>query len=85
MSQASFQKQQREKARRERTAAKEAKRVERGAASAAEPLEPPASQSDQSAVLTDLAVLHERFESGDITFDDFEVAKQELVAQLDVR
>jgi len=84
MSQASFQKQQREKARRERTAAKMAKRAERGAATEAEaePLAPPA---DQGAVLVELADLHQRFENGDITFDDFEVTKQQLTEQLDVR
>ena len=86
MSQARFQKQQREKARRERTAAKMAKRAERGAATEAEaeaePLAPPA---DQGAVLVELADLHQRFENGDITFDDFEVTKQQLTEQLDVR
>lgn len=82
MSQASFQKQQREKARRERNAAKSAKRAERGEAIATEPLPPP---TDQRAVLSALAALHEGFGNGDITFDDFEVEKQRLVQQLDVR
>ena len=82
VSQASFQKQQREKARRERSAAKEAKRAERGAAPAVEPLAPP---TDQAAVLAELADLHERFEAGQIAFDDFEITKQRLVEQLDVR
>lgn len=84
MSQASFQKQQREKARRERNAAKEAKRAERGAATEVE-AEPLAQPIDQAAVLAELADVHERFEAGHITFDDFEVTKQRLVEQLDIR
>jgi len=82
VSQARFQKQQREKARRERAAAKWAKRVERGNAVAPEPTEPP---RDQAAVLADLAELHARFEADELSFEDFEVAKQELTEQLDVR
>lgn len=81
MSQARFQKQQREKARRERAAAKWARRVERGNATPPEP-EP---LRDQATVLAELAALHERFDAGLITFDDFEAAKSGLTAQLDVR
>ncbi len=82
MSQARFQKQQREKARRERAAAKWAKRVERGNAEVPEPSGP---IRDQSAVLADLADLHARFEAGGMSFEDFEATKQELTEQLDVR
>ena len=81
MSQARFQKQQREKARRERAAAKFAKRVERSNAVAPEPSEVP---RDQDAVLAELAELHARFEAGEVSFEDFEVTKQELTEQLDV-
>jgi hypothetical protein len=80
VSQARFQKQQREKLRRERAAAKEARRAERSSAPAE--VDPPAS--DQAAVLADLAELHEKFGAGLITFEDFEVAKQDLTQQLDV-
>jgi hypothetical protein len=80
VSQARFQKQQREKARQERAAAKAARRVERDNAPPAE-AEP---QRDQAAVLADLAALHQRFDDGLITFDDFEAAKLELTAQLDI-
>jgi|EndMetStandDraft_8_1072994.scaffolds.fasta_scaffold1197252_1 hypothetical protein len=80
MSQARFQKQQREKARRERAAAKWAKRVERANTTPPEP-EP---QPDQATVLAELAALHESFHAGLITFDDFEAAKHQLTAQLDV-
>ena len=82
MSQARFQKQQREKARRERAAAKWAKRVERGNAEVPEPAGP---IRDQSAVLADLADLHARFEAGGMSFEDFEATKLELTEQLDVR
>ena len=82
MSQARFQKQQREKARRERAAAKSAKRAERSAALPAEALDSP---SDQGAVLAELADLHARFEAGTVDFDEFEENKQRLTEQLDVR
>jgi hypothetical protein len=81
VSQARFQKQQREKARRERAAAKLARRAERSRAPAA----PHVLASDQAAVLADLAELHERLRAGSITFEDFEISKQELTQQLDVR
>jgi hypothetical protein len=82
MSQARFQKQQREKARRERAAAKSAKRAERREA---RPPEPSTSPADHAAILEDLAQLHERFDAGLITFEDFEDGKQQLSAQLDIR
>jgi hypothetical protein len=80
VSQARFQKQQREKERRERAAAKSARRVERGNMAPPEP-EP---QRDQATVLAELAALHERFDADLITFDDFEAAKQRLTEQLHV-
>ncbi len=64
VSQARFQKQQREKARRERAAAKWAKRAERAKADAPEPAEPVREQAD---VLADLATLHARFDAGEMT------------------
>ncbi len=82
MSQARFQKQQREKARRERAAAKWAKRAERANSTADEPTAP---ARDQAEVLAELAALHEQFEAGLVSFDDFETTKGELTAQLDVR
>jgi hypothetical protein len=82
VSQARFQKQQREKARRERAAAKSARRVERANADAPEPVEPAREQAD---VLAELATLHARFDAGEMSFEDFEVAKQQVTDQLDVR
>jgi hypothetical protein len=83
MNQARFQKQQREKARRDKAAAKSARKEERRNSAADESLttEPP---SDQASVLDDLAQLHERFEAGEIPFEDFIEAKDELTRRLNV-
>jgi hypothetical protein len=83
MSQARFQKQQREKARREKAAAKSARKVERREAANAD--DGPATQIDEAVVLAQLAELHERFDTGAITFDDFSDAKEALIGQLDAR
>jgi hypothetical protein len=82
VSQASFQKQQREKARRERAAAKFAKRVERSNRTEPAPVAP---VRDPAIVLVELAELHARFDAGEIAFEDFEVSKRALTDQLDVR
>ena len=82
MSQASFQKQQREKARRDRAAAKFEKRAERRQTDAAEPAGPTGAPVDETAVLAELAALHEQFAAEQISFDDFEAAKQRLTALL---
>ena len=81
MSQANFLKQQRERVRRERAAAKLAKRSAR---EAEVPADRAAPAPDQAGVLAALAALHERFEAGSISFDDFEDAKRQLMDQLDV-
>ena len=65
-----------------RAAAKWAKRAERGNAEAPEPSEP---RRDQADVLADLAALHARFDAGELEFEDFELSKQQLTEQLDVR
>ena len=74
MSQARFQKQQREKARREKAAAKWARRVERREAASAE--EAPGTPVDEAVV---------QFDAGTIPFDDFSDAKEALIRQLDAR
>lgn len=83
MSQARFQKQQREKARRERAAAKEARKAERR--DAAKDAEPAGEAPDETVVLAELAQLHERFEAGTVSFDDFAEEREALMARLDVR
>lgn len=82
MSQARFQKQQREKARQEKAAAKRDRKAAR-----AESADADGDQADappQERVLADLAALHTRFEAGGMDFDEFEELKRELLAQLDV-
>jgi hypothetical protein len=81
VNQARFQKQQREKARRERAAAKFAKRAQRDSTPEVGPAAPVRPQAEVLAELTDL---HEQFEAGLVTFDDFEAGKERLTAQLDV-
>ena len=83
MSQARFQKQQREKARREKAAAKWARRVERKEAATADVA--PGAPIDEAVVLAQLAELHERFDAGAIPFEDFSDAKEALIRQLDAR
>jgi hypothetical protein len=85
VSQARFQKQQREKARREKAAAKWARRQERRSDRDDAPPSTSTSASEEAEVLTELAALHARFESGEIPFDDFVTAKEELTQRLDVR
>ena len=80
MSQASFQKQQRERARKERAAAKAARKEERRAEGGNE--EAPTPESEQAKVIDALAALHARFEAGGMTFEEFEAAKDELMARL---
>ena len=80
MNQARFQKQQREKARREKAAAKFAKKVERKEAAEAAP---DASEPiDEAAMLAELGDLHQRFEAEAISFEDFEAAKAALLERL---
>ena len=83
MSQARFQKQQREKARRERAEAKSARKEERREGREADA--PPLTPSEQASILDELAVLHARFAAEEITFEDFEQAKSLLTERLDVR
>lgn len=83
MSQARFQKRQREMARQEKAKAKAARREERQEA-AAEAADAPKPVVDHDAVIGQLADLHKQFEDDKINFDDFEEAKLELLAKLQV-
>jgi hypothetical protein len=80
VSQASFAKRQREKARQDKAAAKSARREERKLAPGE--AKPETSDAEQSALLQQLAALHAKFEAGDIEFDDFAAAKDELTQRL---
>jgi hypothetical protein len=81
MSQASFAKRQREKARQEKAAAKAERRAERQASaeSADTPTQPPV---EESALLEELAALHARYDNGDIDLEDFLAAKDDLTQRL---
>lgn len=81
MSQARFQKQQRERTKRERAAAKSARREERREEKAAEG---PSEAVDQSVVIAELAALHERYDAGEIEFDDFLAEREALTERLDI-
>lgn len=83
MSQARFQKMQREKARREKAAAKQARKADRAARVAEEGDEVTASKP-QDEVLAQLAELHKRYEDGGMSFEDFEAVKEELMQSLRV-
>ena len=84
MNQARFQKQQREKARREKAAAKWARKEARATAAADEAPADETAEPDEDKVLAQLAELHQSFEAGTITFEDFEDAKAQLMARLRV-
>lgn len=81
------QKRQLEKARQERAAAKRERRHGRGdqgdGPSSDDP-DVPAAAVDQDAVLAQLADLHHRFADGQVSLDDFEAAKAELLQSLRV-
>ena len=80
MSQARFQKQQREKAQREKAAAKLERRAARRAAG--DDADAPVAAEDESAVLAELGALHARFDAGEIEFDEFAEAKEQLLERL---
>jgi hypothetical protein len=84
MSQARFQKMQREKARREKAAEKKERKAIRADEAAAAAAEGGEATGDQSTVLTELAALHEQFEAGTIEFEEFEERKSELLGRLAV-
>ncbi|MBA3606781.1 MAG: hypothetical protein H0W46_12580 [Acidimicrobiia bacterium] len=84
MNQARFQKQQREKARREKAAAKTARRAERALNAEEAGAEGAPPDVDETAVLAELAALHQRFGAGDMEFEEFEAAKAELTERLRV-
>lgn len=85
MSQASFQKRMREKARQEKAQAKRERKQERAAEAEAADAEPDdAPTAPEPQVLAKLAALHEQFDNDRIDFEEFEERKQELIAQLTV-
>jgi len=83
MSQAKFQKRQREMARAEKKKAKDARKQERIEA-AAEAGDEPTPDVDAGSVMAKLEQLHQDFSDDKIEFDEFEEAKQELLSKLQV-
>ena len=83
MSQARFQKRQREMQRAEKAKAKAARKADRleAAAETSESTEPVA---DPEKVMAQLEALHKAFADEKLSFDDFEEKKQELLSQLQV-
>ena len=84
VSRASSQKNLREKARREKAAAKRERREATAAEAAASAPVEEISVGDQPKVLAELAELHERYEADQIDFEEFESRKQALLGQLHV-
>ncbi len=73
-----------ERARLEKAAAKRERREGRSVMEAAPATEVIGARESQEEILAALAVLHERFERGSVTFDDFEADKSELMRRLRV-
>jgi hypothetical protein len=83
VSRASAAKRQREKDRKERAEVKAARRAERGATPPS-PRPDRLAPADQTALLAELADLHTRFEDGDVGYDDFTAAKDDITRRLQV-
>lgn len=84
MSQARFQKRQREMARAEKAKAKAARKADRLEA-AAEAADAPAEPSaDPEVVMAQLEKLHQQFADDEVDFDEFEEKKAELLGRLTV-
>ncbi len=84
MSHARFQKQAREKARRDKARAKRERKEIRAADEAGAAEQPADDAIPQPELLAQLAELHARFGADDIEFDEFEQRKQEILDRLDV-
>jgi hypothetical protein len=68
-----------EAAKRDKAARKQERKVQR--AEGGEDVDVDAA-SDPGSVMESLRLLHERFEDGNMAFEEFEQAKQELLARL---
>jgi hypothetical protein len=84
MSQARFQKRQREMARAEKAKAKAARKAERIEAAAEAADAPPEPSADPEAVMAQLEKLHQQFADDEVDFDEFEEKKAELLGRLTV-
>ncbi len=84
MGQAQFQKRLREKARQEKQALKRERRAERAQASD-DDTDEVGDVRPPEVILEELKQLHEQFDDGSMTFEDFEAAKDELVQALTIQ
>jgi hypothetical protein len=85
VSPASAGKRQREKARKDKADAKAARRFERSAAAPDPDADPgPRPPVDEEALIAELAELHKRFEDGELEYDDFAAAKDDVTRRLRV-
>lgn len=80
----SFGKLQRERDKQARSAAKQERRVARNAEPDSETPAPEAAPVDEAAILAALAELHEAYDAGSISLDDFENRRAELTRALQV-
>lgn len=83
MSQARFQKQQREKVRQEKAAAKSARKEQRKN-DAFERVAPTSDSEADAQLLGELATLHERFANEEFSFEEFSAAKEQIMERLHV-
>ena len=85
----SFDKLQRDRAKKAKAAAKRERRQERaaeGPEESSQPLAPLSTEGQVSAdvLLERVAEIHRRFEAKEMSFEDFEEAKAELMSQLTI-
>lgn len=82
--QATFGKLQRERDKKAKAAAKRERRVARPDDEPAEEPQAPSREHDEAATLAALAALHQSFDDGDVSMDDFEKRRDELTSRLRV-
>jgi hypothetical protein len=86
----SFDKLQRERAKKQKAADKRERRAERAAGTAAGPNDeellstPPGEEIPPAELMRRVEALHERYAAGGMELEDFEEAKAELMARLTV-
>lgn len=80
MSSASFAKREREKAQKQKAAAKAERRAERAAEDPAETLA--LTEESEQALMASLAELHQRYDAGDIELEEFMDAREKITERL---
>jgi hypothetical protein len=85
----SFERRAREKARKEKADAKRARRHARSSDKDEDEVElevgpPPGADRDNAAVQDQLAVLHQRYDDGQLSLDDFTEQRDELLSRIHI-